>query len=53
MNENNCYITGDEARILMVALATATAAAPTGQVIQLYMRLANLSNVQPPTPKEQ
>jgi len=48
MPENNIALTGDEARILITALATSPAALPAGLTIQLYMKLAMLSNVQPP-----
>jgi len=46
--ENNINITGDEARILMASMMQTAAALPIGRTLQLYMRLAQLSQVQPP-----
>lgn len=48
MPENNINLSGDEARMLLAALLNTTVSLPAGQTLQLYMRLANLSNVQPP-----
>jgi hypothetical protein len=50
--ENNFNLTGDEARILMAALASSPAALPIGTALMLYMRLAAVSNVQPPVEKK-
>jgi len=46
--ENNLSISGDEARVLMAALATATASVPASTVITLWFKLSSISNVQPP-----
>lgn len=48
--ENNFQLTGDEARQLMVALATSPAQAPSKTTINLWTRLSEISQVQPPTP---
>jgi hypothetical protein len=44
----NIHLTGDEARLLMGALMMSTAQLPVGMSLQTYMRLASLSQVQPP-----
>lgn len=44
----NFTLTGDEARLLMRALATSTTSSPSAMTIQLYHRLSEISNVQPP-----
>jgi len=46
--ENNIYLSGDEARMLMATLLNSSVSLPAGITLQLYVRLANLSNVQPP-----
>lgn len=51
--ENNFKLTGDEARMLMVALVNSTANLPAGPVLMLYMRLAEISSVQPPAQKRE
>ena len=50
--EPNVALTGDEARMLMVALATSASALPANSVISLYLRLAQISQVQPPKVSE-
>lgn len=47
-SQNNIAISGDEARILMAALRTSTMALPVGTALEVYMRLAAISQVQPP-----
>lgn len=49
--DNNISLTGDEARVLMVALSTSEYALPSNSVISLYLRLAQISQVQPPKTK--
>ena len=44
----NLSLNGDEARILMAALRTSNVSAPMSTVLNLYMTLAALSQVQPP-----
>jgi hypothetical protein len=51
MNENNFALTGDEARLLMAALAQSPVSVPSGAAIQLYVRLSEISQVQPPKQK--
>ena len=51
--EPNTNIGGEEARMLMAALLNTSVSLPAGQTLQLYMKLANLSNVQPPTQQPQ
>ena len=46
----NFELTGDEARQLMVALATSPAQAPSNSTINLWTRLSEISQVQPPAP---
>ena len=50
--EQNFSLTGDEARLLMVALATSPAQMPSNNTINLWTRLNEISQVQPPTPTE-
>lgn len=45
----NINLNGEEARMLMAALLNTSVSLPAGQTLQLYVKLANLSNVQPPT----
>ena len=47
--ENNFSITGDEARLLMAALMSSSVTAPAGATLQLYLRLSQISTVQPPS----
>ncbi len=49
--EPNMTLTGDEARSLMIALASSTAGLPSATVIGLWLRLSEISQVQPPTPQ--
>jgi len=51
--QNNFQLTGDEARLLMVALATSMANAPSAAVLSLYRRLETISTVQPPTQRDE
>ena len=51
--ENNFLLTGDEARLIMAALASSNIAAPTAATLSLYMRLTEISQVQPQTMKEE
>ena len=44
----NFNLSGDEARMLMMALATSEINLPIGAALKLYMRLAEISNAQPP-----
>jgi hypothetical protein len=46
--ENNLSLTGDESRLLMASLLSSSVKAPTGAVLNLYLRLSQISNVQPP-----
>lgn len=46
--EPNLSVSGDEARMIMVALATSPANLPANSVVSLYLRLAQISQVQPP-----
>lgn len=46
--EPNVAISGDEARALMVALASSPSNLPSNLVINLYIKLAVISQVQPP-----
>jgi hypothetical protein len=48
MSENNIAINGNEARILMAAIRTSDVSAPIGATLDLYLRLAAISQVQPP-----
>lgn len=50
MNEvnNNFNLTGDEARALMLTLANATVELPSYMVINLWARLNQIHQVQPP-----
>lgn len=52
-SEPNISINGDEARILMVALRNLNLAAPVGTVLDLYIALSAISQVQPPAQKVQ
>lgn len=45
---NNTNLDGTESRILMAALLSSNMNAPVDIVLALYMKLAQLSNVQPP-----
>jgi hypothetical protein len=44
----NISLTGDEARILIVALRTSNIGAPMGITVNLYLALNAISQVQPP-----
>ena len=44
----NIALNGDEARILLAALRTTNIAVPLSTALDLYLRLAMLSQVQPP-----
>lgn len=46
--EPNFTLTGDEARMLMMALATSTANLQANATISLWTRLNDISQVQPP-----
>ena len=48
----NFVLTGDEARALMVALATSTGTLPAQTTINLWTRLNEISQVQPPAQPE-
>jgi hypothetical protein len=48
MSENNVSLSGDEARLLMSALATSTASLPSHKVIEMYFKLNQINLVQPP-----
>jgi hypothetical protein len=50
--ENNIALSGNEARALMVALATATGSLPSQVAINLWTRLNEISQVQPPATRE-
>ncbi len=45
----NLEVTGDEARLLMMALATSDANLQAKSVINMWIRLGNISQVQPPS----
>ena len=45
--EPNIAMTGDEARIIMNALVNSESPAPTGTTLKLYLKLNQISNVQP------
>ena len=53
MTEKNLTVTGDEARVLMVAMATSTASVPSQMTIKLWTNLNAISQVQPPTPQNE
>lgn len=46
--EANLVVSGDEARVLMMALATSPARLPSNNVVQLYLKLNQINQVQPP-----
>jgi hypothetical protein len=46
--ENNVALTGDEARVLIASLSQSGVQAPAAAIISLYLRLMNISQVQPP-----
>jgi len=46
-NNNNFNLTGDEARILMASLLNSNVQTSAGALLQLYLRLAFISSVQP------
>lgn len=50
--EPNFSLTGDEARMLMLALATSQAPLAAGATISLWTRLGEISQVQPPISKQ-
>jgi len=50
--EPNFTLTGDEARALMVALATSNGSLPAQTTINLWTRLNDISQVQPPVQPE-
>ena len=45
----NMAISGDEARVLMTALRTTNVLLPSGMTLNLYLALAAIAQVQPPT----
>ena len=45
---NNIYISGTDARILLGALLSCQVTAPIKETLNLYQRLAILNQVQPP-----
>ena len=47
--EPNFTLNGDEARVLMITLATSNANVSSALVIRLWARLNDISQVQPPT----
>jgi hypothetical protein len=47
MSENNIALTGEEARALILSLAHSEAQLPSKMVISLWMRLNQISQVQP------
>ena len=44
----NIAITGDEARFMMLMMQSSAISAPAAAVTQLYVRLSNLAQLQPP-----
>ena len=50
--ENNFTLSGDEARALMMVLAASSANIPTATTVGLWLRLNEISQVQPPTPQK-
>ena len=50
--ENNLAITGDEARILMVALQTCNESIPPSIAFKLWFRILAISQNQPPVKQE-
>jgi hypothetical protein len=50
--EPNFTLTGDEARALMLIMATSTASLPTQVSISLFNRLNEISQVQPAEQKD-
>ena len=44
----NIRLTGDEARLMMLMMQSSPVSAPTAAAIQLYVRLSNLAQLQPP-----
>lgn len=50
--EHNFTLTGDEARALMMALASSPASVPAQTTISIWGRLNEINQVQPPTPTE-
>ncbi len=53
MDTPNFELNGDEARGLMLALAQSPANLPSSMVIQLWVRLNTISQVQPPVPTDE
>lgn len=49
--EKNLALTGDEARVLMLAMATSPAPFPSKTTIKLWTELSEISQVQPPKPQ--
>ena len=49
MPDNNFDLTGDEARLLMMAMVNSAVTSTLSAAIQLYLRLADISRNQPPT----
>ena len=47
--ENNFVLTGDEARLLMVTMASSEVNVPASMTINLWNRLNAISHAQPPT----
>jgi len=48
MSENNFSLTGDEARFMMLVLANSNVTATSSSIINLWIRLSQISQVQPP-----
>ena len=51
--DNNFKLTGDEARMIMASMVNSNASIPVGPALILYMRLAEISSVQPPAKREE
>jgi len=51
--ENNFYLTGDEARGLMASMLSSNAQLPTNFCLSLWIRLNDISQVQPPIVREE
>ena len=53
MPSPNFTMSGDEARVFMVSLASSNAAVSTAMTVSLWSRLSEISQVQPPKPEEE
>lgn len=53
MPDHNFTLSGDEARVFMVSLASSSAAVSTATTVSLWSRLSEISQVQPPVTKEE